>query len=281
MKLVLREGLLFKGCTDAIKDLVRQGNMECSEGGLVLNTLDPSHVAMVRLELQKDLFDEFSCDESFTMGLNMDSLHKIMKCMDRGDVLGMSTKRDSDILNFEFTGGSSMSSKEFSLRLMNIDEVGVDIPDYDYDVGVSLSCNAFAKAIRDLGSLGEHITIELSGQGARFHVEGDIGSGCLFFEKTTDDLPGAVRILEDEGEKVHAKFSGKYLLQFTRASGVGTEVHLYMAGDLLLVRFPLSGGGSVLDFFLAPQTDDDDEPQDETQGGDAGSQGPDPDVTMD
>jgi proliferating cell nuclear antigen len=52
----LDEGLIFKKIVDAIKDLVKQVNIDASSTGLFMQAMDSSHVALVSLELKESGF---------------------------------------------------------------------------------------------------------------------------------------------------------------------------------------------------------------------------------
>merc|ERR1711957_757452 len=64
---------------DAMKDLCKDVNFDCSEKGLQVQSMDSSHVALVSLMLRESAFSEFKCDRSTSLGMNVDSLSKILK----------------------------------------------------------------------------------------------------------------------------------------------------------------------------------------------------------
>ena len=53
----LTQGALFKKIMDAIRELVKEANIDCSESGLSMQAMDSSHVALVALMLRNDGFD--------------------------------------------------------------------------------------------------------------------------------------------------------------------------------------------------------------------------------
>merc|ERR1712160_145879 len=64
---------------DAMKDLCKDVNFDCSEKGLQVQSMDSSHVALVSLLLRESAFAEFKCDRATSLGMNVDSLGKIFK----------------------------------------------------------------------------------------------------------------------------------------------------------------------------------------------------------
>ena len=70
--------------------------------------MDNSHVALVSLNLDKDAFSEFRCDRDMTLGMNLGSLTKIIKCANNDDSCKLSASEDADTLNLQFQGKSAL-----------------------------------------------------------------------------------------------------------------------------------------------------------------------------
>merc|ERR1712151_1447633 len=78
-------GVLLKKVVDAIKDLCKDVNFDCSEKGLQVQSMDSSHVALVSLLLRESAFSEFKCERPMSLGMNVDSLSKILKMCGAAD----------------------------------------------------------------------------------------------------------------------------------------------------------------------------------------------------
>lgn len=68
----LVQGSLMKKFMDAMKDLVKEANWDCTTTGISLQAMDTSHVSLVSLLLRSDGFDPYRCDRNLTMGINME-----------------------------------------------------------------------------------------------------------------------------------------------------------------------------------------------------------------
>ena len=82
----LEEGVIFKKIVDAIKELVKNVNLDMNSGGISLQAMDSSHVALVALQLNEGGFKKYRCDRNVTMGLSIENLSKILKCASNDDV---------------------------------------------------------------------------------------------------------------------------------------------------------------------------------------------------
>lgn len=86
----------------AIKDLVTDGNFECDEEGIRLQAMDNSHVALVSVNLKSEGFTEFRCDRPITLGVNIASLTKVLKCAKDDDEVALTATDAVDILHLTY-----------------------------------------------------------------------------------------------------------------------------------------------------------------------------------
>ena len=70
----LVQGSLFKKVLDAIKDLVKEANWECSSNGMCMQAMDGAHVSLCFIDLNSDGFDPYRCDRNLTLGMDIGRL---------------------------------------------------------------------------------------------------------------------------------------------------------------------------------------------------------------
>lgn len=83
------------------------------------------------------------------------------------------------------------------MKLMDIDQEHLGIPDTVYDAEITLPASEFARIIRDLKEMGESVKIEVSKDGVRFSAEGDIGNASVTLKQTNS----VAEIEEDDEEE--------------------------------------------------------------------------------
>lgn len=134
----LEKGVTFKKIVDAIKDLVKNVNLDMNNEGISLQAMDSSHVALVSLHMKEKGFKRYRCDRNITMGLSIENLSKILKCAGNEDVYQYTHSLDSTTQNprrgshhitihfrikeypfYILSEGDRVS--EFSLNLMSLD----------------------------------------------------------------------------------------------------------------------------------------------------------------
>ncbi|KAF1833042.1 proliferating cell nuclear antigen [Decorospora gaudefroyi] len=256
----LDQSNILKKVVDAIKDLVQDCNFDCNDSGIALQAMDNSHVALVSMMLKSEAFTPFRCDRNIALGINLASLTKVLRAAGNDDILTIKAEDAPDVVNLVFENKSSERISEYDIKLMDIDQEHLGIPDTDYSATITLPSAEFQRICRDLGALSESVAIEVSKEGVKFSCSGDIGSGSVILKPHTSvDKPGE-NVEIDMTEPVSLTFSLKYLTNFCKASGLSEQVKLSLSGEVpLLVEYTLTGGThSYLRFYLAPKIGDED-----------------------
>lgn len=101
-ELRLVQGSLLKRLIDAIKDLVNDANFDCSSTGFSLQAMDSSHVALVSLLLRSEGFEHFRCDRTFSMGMSIANMAKMLRCASNDDIITIKADDGTDTVTFMF-----------------------------------------------------------------------------------------------------------------------------------------------------------------------------------
>jgi len=253
----LIQGNIFKKIVEAMKDLVTDANIECSESGLSLQAMDSSHVSLCALLLRPDCFGMFRCDRPISLGVNFTALSKILKCSGNDDVMTMKAEEEPDTCSFTFESPSQDRITDFNMKLMDIDSEHLGIPDTEYKAVISMPASEFQRICRDLSVLGDTCVISASKEGIKFSVSGDVGTGNITIRETSggDEKPEDTTTIEAE-EAIELTFALRYLNFFTKATPLSTKVHLKMAPDVpLVVEYKIKNFGYIR-YYLAPKIDE-------------------------
>ena len=68
--------------------------------------MDTSHVSLVSLLLREDGFEHFRCDRSLSLGLNLASITKMLKCANNDDAITLKAEDQGDTLTLMFESPS-------------------------------------------------------------------------------------------------------------------------------------------------------------------------------
>jgi proliferating cell nuclear antigen len=90
---------------------------------------------------------------------------------------------------------------EYEIKLMDIDQETLGIPDTEYDAKITLSSAEFARICRDLSQLGESVRIEVSKEGVRFISEGDAANGSIHLRPAGDKVRSMAEVEDSKKGK--------------------------------------------------------------------------------
>lgn len=164
---------------DCINGLVNEANFDCSPGGLSIQAIDTSHVALVHLLLRGDGFQSYQCERNEVLGLNLQALAKVLKVVDGQDVLTLRHVDDSDTLVLATENKDRTKHCEYQLKLMEFQTEALGIPELDYKSSVTLSSAEFAKIARDMTVFGDTVTVDIDQSGVKFTCSGDVGEAMV------------------------------------------------------------------------------------------------------
>ncbi|KAI4746859.1 Ribokinase-like protein [Aureobasidium sp. EXF-12298] len=249
----LEQANLLKKVVEAIKDLVQDCNFECNDSGVGLQAMDNSHVALVSMLLKADSFSPFRCDRNIALGINLVSLQKVLRAAQDKDILTLKAEDSPDVVNLVFESSESDRISEYDIKLMDIDQEHLGIPDTDYAASITLPSAELQRICRDLSALSESVNIECTKEGVKFGCTGDIGSGSVTLRQHTNVDKEDLNVDIQLSEPVSLTFSLKYLVNFCKASGLSSRVKLCLSTDVpLMVEYSLANN-SYLRFYLAPK----------------------------
>ena len=268
---------ILKKVLDSIKDLLNEATFDCSDSGIQvsefldvfvvyfwklqftsqLQAMDNSHVSLVSLNLRSDGFDKYRCDRNLSMGMNLANMAKILKCANNNDTVTMKAQDNADTVTFMFESQNQEKVSDYEMKLMNLDQEHLGIPETDYACIVRMPSQEFARICRDLAQFGESVVITCTKEGVRFSASGDSGSANIKLAQTSsvDKEDEAVSI--EMQEPVTLTFACQYLNSFTKATPLSSQVCLSMSADVpLVVEYQIPDLGHIR-YYLAPKIEDD------------------------
>ncbi|KIW00968.1 proliferating cell nuclear antigen (pcna) [Verruconis gallopava] len=246
----------LKKTVDAIKDLVQDCNFDCNDSGIALQAMDNSHVALVSMMLRSEQFEPYRCDRNVALGINLNSLTKVLRAAQSTDVLTLKAEDSPDVVNLIFESPSADRISEYDIKLMDIDQEHLGIPETEYSATIKMPSTEFQRITRDLSAISESVAIECTKEGVKFSSQGDIGNGSITLRSHSDLEKPEENVEIHLTEPVALTFSLKYLSNFCKATGLSKQVKLCLSNEVpLLVEYDLANS-SYLRFYLAPKIGD-------------------------
>jgi len=254
----LVQSSILKKVLEAIKELLNEATFDCSDSGIQLQAMDSSHVSLVSMNLRCDGFDKYRCDRNISMGMNLGSMSKILKCAANDDIVTMKAQDNADTVTFVFESPNQEKVSDYEMKLMNLDQEHLGIPETNYACVVHLPAAEFARICRDLSQFGESIIISCTKEGVKFSSVGDVGSANIKLAQTSNVDKEELAVTIEMEEPVTLTFASRYLNSFTKATSLSNVVQLSMSLDVpLVVEYRIGEIGHIR-YYLAPKIEDED-----------------------
>lgn len=254
----LVQGNLLKKVLESLKDLLNEATWDCSDTGIQLQAMDNSHVSLVSVNLRADGFDKYRCDKALSMGMNLGSMSKILRCAANDDIITVKAQDTADVVTFMFESPNQEKVSDYEMKLMNLDQEHLGIPETDYSAVIKMPSGEFQRVVRDLSQFGESVVISCTKEGVKFSAAGDIGQGNIKLAQTANVDKEEEAVIIEMQEPVTLTFACRYLNMFTKASCLSSQVSLSMSPDVpLVVEYNIGEIGHIR-YYLAPKIEDED-----------------------
>jgi len=254
----LSQASLLKRILDAVKDLVSDANFDCSGTGLSLQAMDSSHVSLVSLLMRSDAFEHYRADRNLSLGINLASMSKILKCASNDDSVTLKADDNGQHITFMFENQKQDKISDFELKLLEIESDVLGIPDTEYKAVVKMPASDFQRVCRDLANFGDTVVISVTKDGVKFTVSGELGTGHVTCRPNSEsvDIKAEDITTINVQEPVQLTFALRYLNYFTKATPLSSSVCLSMSKEVpLVVEYRIEDHG-YLRFYLAPKIED-------------------------
>lgn len=233
----------FKAVFEVLKDIINDVNVSFTSKGLQILTLDTARVTLVHMSLGAENFEEYECPIPITAGLNMSNMYKLLKSISSTDTLTL-TINGRDYMDILIENLAKKSSTSFRLKLLDINEDILELPDVEMNVVTTLPSVDFQRIARDMGNLAQDMSIIRDGSKLILSCAGDWADQCTVLEFPT------------EVKKTGNIFSLKYINLFTKATNMCSSVQLMQDSENdnmpIVFRYTIANLGD-LKFYLAPK----------------------------
>jgi proliferating cell nuclear antigen len=233
-KLKVSDAKLLRDMVTAISILVDEATFKIDPEGLKLRAMDPSRVAMIDFEWPKTIFEEYLCEASSKICINISELLKLLKRAGKDEAVELSLDEKTGRLQITITG---KYSRNFNMPTLEAAEE--EVP----------TTQGLSQAIEDAQLVSDHVRIEADPEKLILNASGDLMGATITLQKGSD----ALLDLEVK-ENSKATFSLSYLSEIIKAASATSDIAtLEFSTDMpIRIDFHQTKEGK-LTFFLAPR----------------------------
>ncbi|MEM0212400.1 MAG: proliferating cell nuclear antigen (pcna) [Candidatus Methanomethylicia archaeon] len=235
---------VWRNIIDSISELIDEANFVATTNGISLRAMDPSHVAMVEVELPSSFFDEYECSETMNIGVNLDEFMKILRRGSSSDKLEIEVSSDRK-LKITF---SDKAKRYFSIPLLDLSWEELTSPSIEFNVYSRLVSEVFEDAIKDASLISDFVKISADKDFLIISASGDRGDVEV---KLSEDMGSLIEL--NVKEPSSSTYSLNYLEDLVKTSKASEILTLEFSNDMpMKLSFELPNNGRIT-YYLAPR----------------------------
>jgi len=232
---------VLREVVDVVSTLVDEAKINIARDSTGVKAVDPAHVAMVELSLERSAFDAYKAEEG-ELGLDMDKMKEILRLAKAGDTISL--VHDEDKNRLVVTVGNT------TRRMALVDTAGMSdpkVPSLNLPAKLTVRTDELRQGIRASESISDHIALRASTAGFEIVSEGD-----------TDTVSHVVpkELLEELQckDSVRSLFPLDYFSNMVKAISSASTVTIYLGNDYpVKLEFRIAGGKGDVRYLLAPR----------------------------
>ena len=148
LNVTARQELMSK-IVDTLFVVVEDARFDFSDGGLQIRVVDPSHVAMIQMDIDAAAFDTWEIDET-KLGLELRKLKDLVTLGAPGDLIEMTHSDDTGVLTL------NLGKIDRNIRPLDNSTLSPPtLPSLDLGCKVTLGGAEFSQALRAARQVGD------------------------------------------------------------------------------------------------------------------------------
>ena len=247
------------------KDKDKDTDTDCMK----INAIDPTKTVLINVKLT---FSKFMCKKNkLLLGVNLGCFYKLIKSMGKNDILTLSQDHDNkNYMKIKIDSPEEKKDSEFNLKLIDLDEHKMTIPQITFDAVITMDSQEFNKLCRDMNNIADYVEIKCLTDKIIFTCKGE------FADRKTTYRTRSENDDEEENENIlvninHASTKGandatpkivqgifelKHLVLFSKCASLCNDIEIYMKNDFpLVIKYTVATLGRIL-LCLTPIKED-------------------------
>lgn len=247
------QGNAIRTLFEVLKEIVHDVSLRIDPTGVKLLTLDGARCALVYMRLRADAFEEFKCEGTHILGVNMASMFKLVKTSGSHDTITLYMDASTcNELGIKIQNAEKNSVTDFKLKLLDVDDEIISLPDVEFDSVITMPSAFFQRLCRDMLNISDTMIIKSTGSQLVLGCNGDFARQ----ETVIGEADAGMNISAKTDKTVEGRFSLKYLSLFCKAANLSNTIELFLKEAYpLILKYNVASLGE-LRFCVAPKVDD-------------------------
>ena len=233
----------LKDVVEMLNTVVTESKFKIAQSGISVNAVDPAHVAMVSLEIPKNVFTEYDVEAEEEISLDLEKVKSILKLASSND--SMVIVKDREKLKFEI--GNIIKS----ISLLDNNQITTPrVPQIVAEDYVVMSKGEFEKGLRAAEDVSDAIRLTMTSENFSARSMSDADESEMILQK---DMLKEIQC----HETIKSSYPLEYLLKFMRSISPNEDIKLSFKSDYpLTIEFNLGADSPERikgRFLLAPR----------------------------
>lgn len=226
----------------AIGALTEEVTLTVCPEGLTVRCMDPSHVALIDLNLPNTVFEQWEVNEECKFGVRVDEIAKVVSRMPKDATLKLTIHGDG-MLNL------SWDNRSYKYRVIEVTAGSTPLPKISFNAAFTIDTGELQKALQDLQVVSDYVSMTSSNEQVLFQARGDAGECNVRYDRAEQGIE-SISIREES----KATYSLEYLVSMLKAVDLEQVCIEYSSKMPCRLSFAIGNVGS-LGFFIAPRVE--------------------------
>ncbi|MFW6040877.1 MAG: proliferating cell nuclear antigen (pcna) [Thermoplasmatota archaeon] len=232
---------ILKDLVEIVETIVDEAKINIDKDGVSLKAVDPAHVAMVDLTLNKKAFESYKAEKT-ELGLNLSKIDQFLRLSGSDEIVILDHQEDENRLIMEVDN--------ITQKMPLLDTAGMtdpNVPQLDLPITLKLEGRHLLKGVKASQNISDHISIMAGPEGFEIFSEED--QDMVRLSLTKDEL-----IELNAQEQVRSLFALDYFSNMIKCVSSNTTIDVSLGSDYpVKLEFDFADGNGHVVFLLAPR----------------------------
>jgi proliferating cell nuclear antigen len=226
-------------------------NMNFESDKMFIQTMDKSHICLADIFVSSSWFSTYKCDTPCRISVDSSSFALLMSCGLKHDSIELIFD-DTDKLYinlFDVKEKKEIFNHYYELRLGEVDEEKLGIPEVEYDVDMQIETKKLADVLSELAAIGPDLNVKCSEDAVELIASGNTCN----LRVVMDDIS---EFAITEGAKIDVSFSLSHVHKMCVSTKISGMVSVSISNEYpIIFKYDL-GDGCKATFYVAPKISD-------------------------
>lgn len=236
---------ILKHLAELLRDLLTEGNLECTPEGIRIMclTVDKSCLVHMRLKCKPQQngekstgFEKYTCKETLNLGLHMEDYFKIIKLVEKKETIRYFVTDDNrtELAIQRINQEENICNTKY-IKLMDINTKTIKLPDMVFDNVIVMNSARFQKICKEIGTFSDLVKIKSIGKTLYFNAPMANVKQEIMIKPTNTDTGMEFEVCKNTSDIIEGVYKLQYLESFSKCANFSPTVKIFLQNDTPLI----------------------------------------------